>query len=177
MVTEGKTTLKQFCNASGYNYDEELVDQIRIKEKKLQEKLNLSTKNVFRYPKVRLVLGKLAVAWFAASMLYYGIMFSPTPNVLMNNFLLGLLSFVAGPLMCILMKSRFSYRRLSLGTLYLLTGLFVLSMAFMANQKHQIVSLIFGSIAYGMMSGAFRKRCANVKSNVKSMIKKTFLLC
>ena len=167
MVNEGKRALKAFCDASDYDYDEELVDQILIKEKQLQDKLNISTKNVLRYPKVRSVLAKLAVAWGAASMLYYGIMFSPTPDVLMNNFILGILSTVAGPLMCILMTSRFSYRRLSLGSLFMITGLTVLSMAFMANQKHDLASLIFGSISYGIMSGAFRK-------GVKTFLRKIY---
>ena len=155
MVNEGKASLKAFCDASDYNYDEKLIDQILIKEKQLQEKLNISTKNVFRYPKVRLVLAKLAVAWFAASMLYYGIIFSTTPNVLLNNFLLGVLSALAGPMMCILMKSKFSNRRTLLGSLYIITGLSVLAMAIIANYKNNVASLIFGSVSYGVISGAF----------------------
>ena len=157
MVNEGKTVLKTFCDASDYEYDEKLIDKILMKEKQLQDKLNLATKNVLRYPKVRMVLAKLVVAWFAANMLYFGIMFTPTPDVLMNNLILGSLSTMAGPLMCILMKSRFSGRRLSLGTLFMLTGSAVLIMAFMANKQQNVASLMFGSISYGIISGAFRK--------------------
>ena len=160
MVDEGKAALKSFCEASDYHYDEELVDQILIKEKQLQEKLNISTKNVLRYPKVRLVLVKLAVAWFAASMLYYGIMFSTTPSVLMDNFIFGVLSTVAGPLMCIIMNSRFADRSRSLGTLYTISGVCVLVMAFMATQKdYKNMALVFGCISYGIISGAFRTGC------------------
>ena len=166
MIHEGKTGLKSFCDASAYDYDEELVDKILMKEKQLQDTLNLSTKNVLRYPKVRLVLAKLVVAWFSANMLYFGIMFTPTPDVLMNNFILGLVSTTAGPLMCILMKSRFSDRRTLLGTLFTVTGLAILIMTFMVNQQN-VVSLIFGSISYGIMSGAFRKGVKTFTYNLK----------
>jgi len=155
MVKEGKTCLKEFCVASDYNYDEEVVDQILEKERRLQEKMNLATKNVFRYPKVCLVLAKLSVAWFAACMVYYGIMFSPSKKVLINNAMFGLLSTIAGPMMCILMRSRFAHRRLALSTLYMITGLFVLSMGFMSRYEGSVATFIFGGIAYGIISGAF----------------------
>ena len=155
MVKEGKAALKLFCKESGYDYDDELVDQILIKEKQVQERLNIATKNVFRYPKVRLVLAKLAAAWTAASMVYYGIMFSPTPDVLTNNLILGMLGALAGPAMIILLKSRFANRRVSLAALYIITGVFVLAMGLMAKREDKWTSLVCGGIAYGVISGAF----------------------
>ena len=123
MVAEGKQCLKEFCAASDYDYNDALVDQILIKEEQLRVKLNISSKNVFQYPNFRLVYFKLQFCWFATTMVYYGIMFSPTSSVIMNNFILGTLSTVAGPLMCILLRSRFAFRRVSLATLYMIAGL------------------------------------------------------
>ena len=90
MVKEGKETLKAFCESSGYTYNDKLVDQILENEQKLQAELNKASKNIFRYKRVCISLLKLSVGWFAASMLYYGIMFSPIPNgVLLNNCIYG----------------------------------------------------------------------------------------
>ena len=92
--------------------EEELVDEILENERRLQEELNLATKNVFRYKRVRTVILKLSAAWFAAAMVYYGIMLTPIPDgVLLNNFILGTLSAIAGPAMMVVMKTRFANRR------------------------------------------------------------------
>lgn len=160
MVKEGKLALKAFCDASDYEYNEKLVDRILFNERRFQEKMNLASKNVLRYPTLRLVLVKLALAWMAASMLYYGIILGTIPGgVLVNNLILGILSTIAGPLMCILLKSRLSNRRLLLSALYLISGVTVLLMAFTTQYKNSFAALIFGSISYGIISGAFRTRC------------------
>lgn len=155
-IGEGKAALKDFCIASGYEYDENLVDDILLKEQELQEQLNIESKNPLHFPKMRIVIFKLMVAWFAASMLYFGIVFGRIPGgVLFNNFILGALSTIFGPVMCLLMRSRFPYRRPLLATLYLITGMSVLTMAFTTQYKDSMLCVICGCLSYGIMAGAF----------------------
>jgi len=81
-----------------------------------------------------MVLLKLAVAWFAASMLYYGIMFSASADILFNNFIYGVLSTLAAPATVLLM-ARFKNRRTLLAGMYVIPALAVLVMALMAHSS------------------------------------------
>ena len=47
-------------------------------------------------------------------MLYYGIVFILPHGVLVNNFILGAISAIVGPIMVIVLKTRLAYRRLLL---------------------------------------------------------------
>jgi len=151
--------LQILCEKSGYDYDEKMIDRILVREMEFQEKMNMATKNVLRYPILRLILAKLALAWMAASMLYYGIIMGTIPGgILINNLIYGLLSIVAGPLMCLLLKTRFANRRLSLSVLYFISAIAVLLMAFTSKYKDSAAAIVFGGISYGIISGAFRPR-------------------
>ena len=94
-----------------------------------------SSMNILQYPRFCKTLLKLAVAWVAASMLYYGIILGTLPGgLLMNNFYMGMLSVLAGPCMICFLKLRVSHR-LSLCFLYLMSALCVLSMAFFIKNE------------------------------------------
>lgn len=160
MVKEGKVALTTFCESSGYEYDEALVDRILENELRFQLELNIESKNVFRYPILRSILVKLAVAWFTLCMVFYGIMLGTIPGgVLVNNLCLGVLSSLSGPLVCFLFKSRYANRRLSLSAIYFVAGVMVILMAFTTKYKDSIAALTFGAVTFGLAAGAFRTGC------------------
>ena len=62
-------------------------------------------------------------------MIYYGILLHPAPgNVLLENAIVGFLSIVAGPIICLLMKFWTSDRRRILIILFITTASLVLMM-------------------------------------------------
>ena len=72
---------------------------------------------------------KLFKSYKAASMVYYGILLDPAPgNVLLGNLIVGFLSVIAGPIMCLLIKLGMSKRRNLLMILYITTASLILLM-------------------------------------------------
>ena len=62
-------------------------------------------------------------------MIYFGILLDPAPgNVLLGNTIVGFLSFVAGPIICLWMKFGTSERRKIMIILYITTASLVLIM-------------------------------------------------
>ena len=55
--------MKGFCRDAEYAYSEKMVDRILESEAKIQAELSLATKNIARFPVMRLVLLKLMLAW------------------------------------------------------------------------------------------------------------------
>ena len=65
----------------------------------------------------------------AACMIYYGILLDPAPgNVLLGNFIAGILSVISGPVMIILMNFGMTKRRTLLLILYSITASLILVM-------------------------------------------------
>ena len=160
MIEEGKQVLKAFCKASDYEYNEELVDRILATEQKYQSQMNISSKNIFRFPILRSVLLKLAAAYFTVSMLYYGILLGTLPGgVLETNLILGFVGICSGPCMCLLIKSRFGNRRTLMAALYAISGVAVILMAFTSQYKDSSVALVFATISYGVVCGVYRIWC------------------
>ena len=91
-------------------------------------------------------------------MVYYGILLDPAPgNVLLGNFIIGLLSVVAGPVMCLLIKLGMRKRRELLMILYGVTASLILLMGLTRKYENSIWSLVCASVAYGTISGAFSR--------------------
>ena len=79
---------------------------------------------------------KNLILYKAASMIYYGILLDSAPgNVLLGNAIVGFLSFVAGPIICLWMKFGTSDRRKIMIILYITTASLVLIMG-----KHYLLT-------------------------------------
>ena len=77
-------------------------------------------------------------------MIYFGILLDPVPgNVLLGNAIVGLLSFVAGPILCLWMKFWISERRKILIILYITTASLVLIMG-----KHYLLTLALSGFEF-----------------------------
>ena len=77
-------------------------------------------------------------------MIYFGILLDPVPgNVLLGNAIVGLLSFVAGPIICLWMKFWISERRKILIILYITTASLVLIMG-----KHYLLTLALSGFEF-----------------------------
>lgn len=153
---EGRQTLKDFCNSAEYEYSDKMVDEILEREATLQAQLNLATRNILRFPAMRLILLKLSIAWIAACMIYYGILLDPAPgNVLLGNFIAGILSVISGPVMIILMNLGMTKRRTLLLILYSITASLILVMGLTRKFSNPTLSLVCASLAYGTIAGAF----------------------
>jgi len=143
-ISQGRDTLRSFCEKSGYPYDDTIVDKILAQEDALHKKLKKSSQNELRYPAFLKTIGKLVVAWNAVCMVYFGILMGDLPGgLLKGNLLLGLASFVVGPLTNILMASKYAFRRPIISTLFTFAGLGCIAIAYLDIYHKRYVSNIY----------------------------------
>ena len=91
-ISEGKESLRKFCLSAGFEYREEEVDEILLREAAHRKNApaGISSKSILRYPKMRRLYFCLIFIWSIQSMIYYGILLGSLPGgVLINNAVLG----------------------------------------------------------------------------------------